>query len=138
MTPQSYATSLIYRGHTPQSVKLATGCEISARNRRAEFNSASLRSPIGPNYGPAFGPPRYSRTDKIKADISAVAYRNGITTEDIMSRKRPRMFSWPRQEAYFVIREKYGLSFPHIGQIMGRDHSTVLHGVRQHEARNAL
>jgi len=88
--------------------------------------------------GEKLGPPIYTRYEKIMADVDSMAFKYGITRADILSRDRKRKYSWPRQEAYFILHRKHGLSLPRTGQIMGRDHSTVLHGVRQHEARNAL
>lgn len=134
MTPQSYATSLIYRGHTPQSVKLATGCDVSDRANRPAFDPVRLKSPMRSG-DEKLGPPTYTRRMKIMAEIEAIAVREGISTVEIMGENRQRIFSWPRQEAYYVLRHKWKLSLPAIGKIMKRDHATVLYGVRKHAAR---
>lgn len=49
------------------------------------------------------------------------------------SRKGPLVIA--RQALYAAARDM-GYSMPRIGQLCGgRDHTTVLHGIRQHEAR---
>lgn len=79
------------------------------------------------------GHPRRASIKQIVRDVAA-AY--GEKAEDILGRDRKRKFVIPRQE---VMRRAYeaGLSLPQIGRAMGRDHTTVLHGIsRAKERRN--
>lgn len=71
-----------------------------------------------------------------------VAQRHGMTVETLRGYARSRRVAWPRQEAFWLSRQikrndgsqKY--SFPQIGLYYGgRDHTTVMHGVRAHAAR---
>lgn len=66
--------------------------------------------------------------------IRIVAARAGITEADILGPSRLRKFSNPRQFVMYLA-HKRGMSLPQIGRIMGRHHTTVLHGVRAEEAR---
>lgn len=71
--------------------------------------------------------------------IAYVAERHGLTAAAIIGPNTRRRYAWPRQEAYFEVhRQRPNLSLPQIGATFGgRDHTTILHGIRQHEARMA-
>jgi chromosomal replication initiator protein len=72
-----------------------------------------------------------------------VAATYSISVADLKGADRRRPVAWPRQEAYarcFALREKYGNRYSKhaIGRFFGgRDHSTIYHGIRAHEARQA-
>lgn len=56
----------------------------------------------------------------------------GISWQDIRSQRRDRKVMRPRQAAYALLKQFTWLSFPEIGaRLGGRDHTTILHGVRQ-------
>lgn len=74
----------------------------------------------------------------MKVDIFNAVSRYGVTPDQLMSYRKPRKWAYPRQMAYTLLRDKYALSYPHIGRIFnGRDHSSIHHGVKIHEARMA-
>lgn len=102
---------------------------------RTEFNPVRLKAPY--KYKPIpYGPPIFTRGQKIMAAIEGVAYRHGLTVADMMSKERSHPLAHPRQEVMFVLRERFGLSFPRIGQILNnRHHTTIMHGVRRHKER---
>lgn len=57
-----------------------------------------------------------------------------IKLVDLLSKKRPRLISRPRQVAMYLARELTQLSLPEIGNAFGgRDHSTVLHACKNIE-----
>jgi len=56
-----------------------------------------------------------------------------LSTEQLTSADRSHHISGPRQTAMFICRELTDLSFPEIGILFNRDHSTVMHGVRKIE-----
>ena len=66
--------------------------------------------------------------------VDYVCRRYGITRADIYGRSHSRKYAHPRQEVMWLARQA-GLSFPQIGKALGRDHTSVLHGIRAHEAR---
>lgn len=65
--------------------------------------------------------------------IRATAAHEQIRYDDIVGPCRQRRFAWPRHRAMYLARRlRPDASLPLIGRIMGgRDHTTVLHGVRR-------
>jgi chromosomal replication initiator protein len=58
----------------------------------------------------------------------AVATFYGISVEEMISRRRSRNISFPRQIAMYLIRELTDFSLPKIGSSFGgKDHTTVMH-----------
>ncbi len=74
-----------------------------------------------------------SQISKLTAEKIAeeTAAHFGIKKEDILGKSQSREYAYPRQIAMFLIREKLKLAFQKIGEIFGRDHSTVMSSVRQ-------
>ncbi|MBR4012954.1 MAG: chromosomal replication initiator protein DnaA [Clostridia bacterium] len=62
--------------------------------------------------------------DKI---FSAVYKKYNVSKEDIKGKKRVKNITWARQVAIYLIREITELSFPDIGEIVDKDHSTVIY-----------
>ena len=57
-----------------------------------------------------------------------------ISLSDLLSKKKKRAFSYPRQVAMYLTRKFSGMSFKEIGKEFGdKDHSTVLYAVRRIE-----
>ena len=70
----------------------------------------------------------------IEAIIVEVAEKYDITPEDIISRSRYRRHAWPRQECYYRLSTELSMSATNIAlAIGGRDHSTILHGIKKHK-----
>lgn len=73
-----------------------------------------------------------------------VAQRHGISDRDMRLRKRERSASWARQEVFYLLwlekkpNGEWRFSTPQIGAHFGLDHTTVLHGIRQHMERAGL
>jgi chromosomal replication initiator protein len=58
----------------------------------------------------------------------------GVTIEGLVSKKRTKDLTVPRQVAMFLIRELLDLSLVEIGRLFGgRDHSTVIHSITKVE-----
>lgn len=55
-----------------------------------------------------------------------------VPAADIMSRRRIKPIAQARFALYAALRQR-GWSYPRIGMFIGRDHATVLHGVRKAE-----
>lgn len=62
--------------------------------------------------------------------IHAVAEHYGIRTEDILGKSQTRECALPRQMAMHLCREKLKMPFMKIGDLFGRDHSTVMSSVK--------
>jgi len=69
---------------------------------------------------------------RIRDLVEPVLQRHQLTWKDISGRSRRRPIVMARQECMWVMRSA-GMSYPLIGRFLRRDHTTVLHGVRQHE-----
>lgn len=78
----------------------------------------------------------------MKAIAELVAERYGLTLDDLRGQCRERRVAHPRQEAMWLMRQVRrddGLprySLPMIGGFFdGRDHTTVIHGLRAYSER---
>lgn len=70
--------------------------------------------------------------------IARVAEKHGLTAAELKSERRARHIFHPRQEAMHEMHAQKRWSLPQIGRSLGgRDHTTVLYGVRAHAARLA-
>ena len=75
--------------------------------------------------------PRKINTEAIQ---KIVAEHFNLRVQDLKSKKRARTISTPRQIAFYLTREITGASFPEIGEKFGgKDHTTVMHGVKKIE-----
>lgn len=63
--------------------------------------------------------------------LEEVAVRYRVTPADILSDKRNREITVPRQMAMYLTRELLSFSTPKMGQFFGRDHSTVMYALKQ-------
>jgi chromosomal replication initiator protein len=50
-----------------------------------------------------------------------------VTVPDLISHSRRKEVVEPRQIAMYLLRDISDLSYPHIGEKMGRDHTTAIH-----------
>jgi len=130
----AYARALLQRGMGAQDAAILSGCNIdlvrAMKPRREEYTPYRAKE--------AYGPPMPTRKQRIDATIKGVALRYGVEVEDIMSDKIKRRFAWPRQEVMYLLRAKFDLSYPRIGEILGRDHSTVMSGRRHYMMRAGI
>ncbi len=89
-------------------------------------------------------PPWLRRPDgslpRTVADIlEAVARHHGLSKNMLRSERRMRQVSYARHEVSYWAARLSTLSLPSIGNHMGgRDHTTVLYGIRSHAERNGL
>ncbi len=66
----------------------------------------------------------------IRDCIEAASRAFNVSTMDIARQDRSLRTAHPRFAAMYMAR-RWGFTFPRIGQVMGRDHSTVMHGARR-------
>jgi chromosomal replication initiator protein len=79
---------------------------------------------------------RVSPVVEVTADLirSRVAAEWGVSVDGLISKRRTKELTVPRQVAMFLIRELLDLSLVEIGKLFGgRDHSTVIHAVNKVE-----
>lgn len=68
--------------------------------------------------------------------IRVVADYFKIKAQDIKSERRLKSIALPRQIAMYIARTKLNCSFPELGEKFGgKDHSTIIHGVRKIEEK---
>lgn len=78
------------------------------------------------------------RNPSLRRVIGATARRNGLTADDLVGPSRCRQVSLARGMAMYLARRLTPKSLQAIGTAFGgRDHTTVLHGIRVTEARRA-
>lgn len=73
--------------------------------------------------------------------LDIVSEHFNVSTADIISKKRPRDISFPRQIVMYLCRKLTDMSLPKIGEVIGkRDHTTILHGFEKinREVQNDL
>lgn len=72
--------------------------------------------------------------------VRETAAKHGLSVSVLLGQCRQRAYAWPRQEAmYRVFTECPHISYPEAGRRLGgRDHTTILHGVRAHCQRNGI
>lgn len=66
--------------------------------------------------------------------IDAVAEATGIPAKRILGTNRDAPTARARQIVMYEARQA-GLSYPQIARAMGKDHTTIIHGVRAEEQR---
>lgn len=76
-----------------------------------------------------------SRTMREIADDVSMAHR--LTLDELKSATCARRVAWPRHEAMAIMHATGRYSTTQIGRFFGRDHTTVIHGIRSHKARQA-
>jgi chromosomal replication initiation ATPase DnaA len=81
--------------------------------------------------------PRVPQPRSMREILLDVAALHDITVEDLKSHKRGRRYAHPRQQAMAEMYATGRCSMPMIGSFLGRDHTTVLWGIRAHERRTA-
>lgn len=64
-----------------------------------------------------------------------VASKHGLTLADLKSRTAAHRISRRRHEAMAIMRATGRYSYPQIGRFFGMDHTSAIHGVRAHNAR---
>ncbi len=77
--------------------------------------------------------PVNDRTPTVEAIKRLVCERYNVRPAEMDSPRRARSVARPRQVAMYLAKQLTSLSLPDIGRKFGRDHSTVLYGVRKIE-----
>lgn len=78
---------------------------------------------------------RWPTGDEVRRICVAVAEAWDMAPEHILSSDRSKSFAQARHAAFFVARELTGRSWPELGKLFRRDHSSVIVGARKAEKR---
>ena len=107
--------------------------EAEAKAWEAGFKAAELTYGMGVYYDAI--KPRPNRMAQICNEVAA---KHGYPVDELFSERRSRPVVIARQEAMWRCKRETPFSLPSIGRFMGgRDHTTVMHGIRRHEERMA-
>lgn len=137
------AQKFLNRGYGFQNTARLTGInELTLREMcgrpkvRASVQVPKTRARL-PRAKPA--PVSLSCSTETEAIIRKVARLYGLTLNDMIGPNRTRFIAYARQEAMWTVRrQRPHLSLPVIGRLFGgRDRTTVLHALSQHEHRLA-
>lgn len=108
-------------------------------NRTPAFHPADLEKPLMLPSEPA--PPRdwlhiATPAEDTYAVLDRIAAKHGLTREQLLHDTHKHRFAHARQEA---MAELYGdgsrFSLPALGRLFGKDHSTILYGIRAFNRR---
>lgn len=72
---------------------------------------------------------------KTMQDVAAVCRVYQVTVAEVMAPGRKVRTVLARQAVMWMLRFSRGMSFPQIGAILRRDHSTVVWGIGRHDER---
>jgi chromosomal replication initiator protein len=81
--------------------------------------------------------PRWSPGLTMAQITEAFAEEHRVSVRELKSDCKRWYISRPRQALMHRLYATGRWSLPQIGRFFGRDHTTVLHGIRAHEARQA-
>jgi chromosomal replication initiator protein len=88
-----------------------------------ELASQALRDLVAPGHS--------GRVVTPNAILAAVARYFGVRVDELKSRARHKQIVAPRQIAMYLLCEDAHLSTPDAGRLLERDHTTVMHGMKQ-------
>jgi len=80
-------------------------------------------------------PPPKGMSRQIHSIVVDVAAKHKVTVPLIMGETRDKRVVAARHEVWWRVWRTSGLSYPRIGAMFHRDHTTILHGVKQYQKR---
>ena len=98
--------------------------KMEGREADAELAKMALKDIITPKEAKIISP------DLI---IKKVASFYSINPDDITGNKRNNKIAYPRQIAMYLIREMTNTNLQGIGELLGKDHTTVMYGIKKIE-----
>jgi chromosomal replication initiator protein len=129
----------------PHDVALFLGSEFSANVRELEGSLTRLGAHASLAHRPitvefareVLQAVLKPQTPKVSFDeiVTAVCSRFSVRPVDLRSKRRSKNVVMPRQLAMYLCRRLMNVSFPHIGELFARDHSTVIHATTVTERR---
>jgi chromosomal replication initiation ATPase DnaA len=75
---------------------------------------------------------RLTPRERMTMKIREICERRGVSVSDVMGKSRYKNVCSARKEVYVMLRGER-LSYPVIGRMFSRDHTTVVDGVRRYE-----
>jgi chromosomal replication initiator protein len=130
LPPEVIELVVVRAGRSVRELEGALNCVLAA----AAVHDAPISREVTEAALRPFPVPRcHVPIEKVQEAVSA---RFGVSVDDLISHRRGRNLSFPRQLAMYLSRTVAEESFARIGdKFGGRDHSTVMYAVRSIEAR---
>lgn len=129
----AYARNAIGARATRAQVARYLGCHETAVDIRILPRQGSAAARLDPA-----PPPRHERAstprDLVLQIVDAVAAEAGLTREEVLSERRVRRFAKARWSVFWTLKTQHGFGPIRIARLFGLDHSSVIHGLRKHEA----
>ena len=121
--------------NVPENIRVLEGA-MTRVMATASLLSEPLTSPLVRRaLGRAEDPTPTAEPPTLSAIQDAVCTVNGLTKEELLSPRRSVRITRARQLAMFMARELTGLSLTEIARGFDRDHTTVIHAIRQVSSR---
>ena len=81
-------------------------------------------------------PEQQSQAETINLIIQEMAAKHNISTEYLLGHHRRAGIVWARFEIMWRARHEVGAAYELIGAVLGgRDHTTIMHGIKRYENR---
>ena len=97
-----------------------------------------VKKRVGPQYAPVIARETIPKPLSWKAILFEVCNKHGLTVHELVGPQRSYPIVAARHEAMWRMTKETQMSLPQIGRRLGgRDHTTVIHGVRKHVERMA-
>lgn len=120
------------RRFAAQAIK-ATERRLAKPRARLDLDAKIYNEPIGPIRARHYLHVSSQFEAPSARILREICEQYGIEKQLILSQKRSRYIAKPRIHAYYRMFHETDLSMVQIGRIMGRDHTTILNGIRSHE-----
>lgn len=88
--------------------------------------------PPAPPPAPLAEPPHITQRRRREDVLAKVAIKHGVTRDEMMSTSRSLVVVRARHEACYLLMKEQKYGYSDLGRIFGKDHTTILHGVRKH------
>ena len=134
----AFARAMLAECHHPTDPSIESALGVKLTSRKFEPASFSETMKRVKRAVPAAQHPAHEVHRTVSRILKSVADYHNVTVPEMKGRRRTWSILFARQEAFYVLARGLGLSTPRIGFFFGRDHTTVLHGIRQHAKRNGL
>lgn len=143
---EPYEDRKVRRGHTIQNAARAARAadfaryeqrlnaeRVEAEAKRSKAAAAQLAIDLAAILA---APLTTSMVGRPKVILREIADKHGLAVVDLTGPSRLRSIAHARQEAMWTMRRDTALSSPQIAQLLGgRNHTTVLWGINQHQRR---
>lgn len=97
-------------------------------------NSLQAELPLTTKADEKLGRPRVMWARFLDEELSDLVREYQLPSGDILGERRTLSVMRVRQELYWRLRQR-GLSYPEIGELLGRDHTSIMWGCARHERR---